>query len=71
MIGANVAYPTDSVALSRAAGKLMRTARRIQAAGGAAGMVMADRRRADAQWMREVAVRLRSHGKLSRDEPRR
>ncbi len=37
VIGANVAYPTDSGLLAKAVGKLVRTARRVQAAGGAAG----------------------------------
>jgi len=71
VIGANVAYPTDSGLLAKAVGKLVRTARRVQAAGGAAGTVMADRRRAAARRMREVAARLRSRGKLSRDETTR
>src|SRR5215470_19199649 len=35
VIGANVAYPTDSGLLAKAVGKLVRTARRVQAAGGA------------------------------------
>ena len=34
VICANVAYPTDSGLLARAVGKLVRTARRVQAAGG-------------------------------------
>src|SRR5256886_12437578 len=46
VIGANVAYPTDCGLLAKAAGKLVRAARRVQAAGGAAGTVMRDRRRA-------------------------
>src|SRR5450755_3844533 len=37
VIPANVAYPTDSGLLARAVGKLVRTARRVQAAGGATG----------------------------------
>jgi IS5 family transposase len=42
VIPADVAYPTDSGLLARAVGKLVRTARRVQAAGGAAGTVMTD-----------------------------
>ena len=45
VISANVAYPTDSGLLAKAVGKLVRTARRVQAAGGATGTVMTDRRR--------------------------
>src|SRR5262245_10257547 len=45
VIGANVAYPTDSGLLAKAVGKLVRTARRVPAAGrGAAGA--RDRRQA-------------------------
>jgi IS5 family transposase len=46
VISANVAYPTDSGLLAKAVGKLVRTARRVQAAGGAPGTAMTDRRRA-------------------------
>ena len=68
VIPANVAYPTDSGLLARAVGKLVRTARRVQAAGGATGTRMTDRRRAAARRVREIAVRLRTRGKLSREE---
>ena len=68
VIPANVAYPTDSGLLAKAAGKLVRTARRVQAAGGAAGTVMTDRRRAAARRVREIAARLRARGQLSREE---
>ena len=68
VIPANVAYPTDSGLLARAVGKLVRTARRVQAAGGATGTVLTDRRRAAARRVREIAVRLRTRGKLSREE---
>src|SRR5579863_1287686 len=46
VVPANVSYPTDSGLLARAVGKLARTVRRVRAAGGAAGTVMTDRRRA-------------------------
>jgi transposase, IS5 family len=68
VIGANVAYPTDVGLLAKAVGKLVRAARRVQAAGGATGTVMTDRRRAAGRRMREIAGKLRSRGKLSRDE---
>ena len=71
VIPANVAYPTDSGLLARAVGKLVRTARRVQAAGGAAGTVLTDRRRAAARRVREIASKLRSRGKLGREESTR
>jgi IS5 family transposase len=71
VIPANVAYPTDSGLLARAVGKLVRIARRVQAAGGATGTVMTDRRRAAARRVREIAGKLRSRGKLSREESTR
>ena len=46
----------------------MRAARRVQAAGGATGTVMTDRRRAAARRMRQIAGTLRTRGKLSREE---
>jgi IS5 family transposase len=68
VIGANVAYPTDSGLLAKAVGKLVRAARRVQAAGGATGTVMTGRRRAAARRVREIASRLHARGKLSREE---
>jgi transposase, IS5 family len=68
VIPANVAYPTDSGLLAKAVGKLVRTARRVQAAGGAPCTVVADRRRAAARRVREIASKLRTRGKLSREE---
>jgi IS5 family transposase len=68
VVSANVAYPTDSGLLAKAVGKLVRAARRVQAAGGATGTVMTDRRRAAARRVREIASKLRARGKLSREE---
>jgi len=68
VIPANVAYPTDSGLLAKAVGRLVRTVRRVQAAGGATGTVMTDRRRAAARRVRQIAGKLRTRGKLSRDE---
>jgi transposase, IS5 family len=68
VIPADVAYPTDSGLLARAVGKLVRTARRVQAAGGATATVMTDRRRVAARRVREIASGLRTRGKLSREE---
>jgi IS5 family transposase len=71
VICANVAYPTDSGLLARAVGKLVRTARRVQAAGGATGTAMTDRRRAAARRVRQIASKLRTRGKLAREESTR
>ena len=68
VVPANVAYPTDAGLLAKAVGKLVRTARRVQAAGGATGTAMTDRRRAAARRMRQIAGTLRTRGKLSREE---
>ncbi len=68
VIAANVAYPTGSGLLARAVGQLVRTARRVQAAGGATGTVMTGRRRAAARRVREIAAWLRVRGRLSRQE---
>jgi IS5 family transposase len=43
VIAANVAYPADSGLLAKAVGKLVRTVRRVQAAGGATGTTVTDR----------------------------
>ncbi len=71
VIGANVAYPTDCGLLARAAGKLIRTVRRVQAAGGATRTRARDRRRAAARRMREIAGKLRTRSKLGREESTR
>ena len=63
-----MAYPTDSGLLARAVGKLIRAIRRVQAAGGAAGTRVVDRRRAAARRVREIAARLRTRGALAREE---
>jgi IS5 family transposase len=65
VIGANVAYPTDCGLLAKAVGKMVRAAQRVQAAGGAASTVMTDRRRAAGRRVRQVAISLRSRGKLA------
>jgi transposase, IS5 family len=68
VIPANVAYPTDSGLLAKAVGKMVRAARRVQAAGGAAGTVMTDRRRAAARRVRQIATKLRSRAKLAGEQ---
>src|SRR5689334_4154832 len=71
VIGANVAYPADAGLLARAVGKLVRAARRVQAAGGATGTVMTDRRRAAGRRAREMAATMRTRAQLGRDESSR
>jgi transposase, IS5 family len=71
VICANVAYPTDSGLLAKAVGKLVRTVRRVQAAGGAPATTMTDRRRAAARRVREIASKPRSRSKLGREETTR
>ncbi len=71
VISANVAYPTDTGLLAKAVGKLVRTARRVQAAGGATGTKVTGRRRAAARRMRQIASSLRTRGKLSREDSTR
>ena len=68
VIPANVAYPADSGLLAKATGKLVRTVCRVQAAGGATGTAVTGRRRAAARRVRQIASKLRSRGKLSREE---
>ena len=65
VIAADMAYPADSGLLAKAAGKLVRTVRRVQAAGGATGTVVVDRRRAAARRVRQIASKLRTRGKLA------
>jgi IS5 family transposase len=68
VIAANVAYPAGCGLLAKAVGKLVRAARRVQAAGGATGTVMTDRRRAAGRRAREMAATMRARAKLGRDE---
>jgi IS5 family transposase len=46
----------------------VRTVRRVQAAGGATGIHMTDRRRAAARRVREISSKLRTRSKLGREE---
>jgi transposase, IS5 family len=68
VIPANVVYPTDAGLLARAVGKLVRAARRVQAAGGATGTVVRDRRRAAGRRAREMAATMRARARLGREE---
>ena len=71
VIAANVAYPTDAGLLAKAVGKLVRAARRVQAAGGATGTAMRDRRRAAGRRAREMAATMRARARLGREESSR
>jgi IS5 family transposase len=71
VIAANVAYPTDCGLLAKAVGKLVRAARRVQAAGGSTGTVMTDRRRAAGRRARAMAATMRARARLGRDESSR
>ncbi len=71
VIPANVAYPADSGLLARTVGKMARTVRRVQAAGGAPRTRAQDRRRAAARRVREIASKLRTRAKLGREESSR
>ena len=71
VIGANVAYPADSGLLAKAVGKMARTVRRVQAAGGATRTRARDRRRAAARRVREIAGKLPTRAKLGREESTR
>jgi transposase, IS5 family len=68
VIAANVVCPTDVGLLARAVGKLVRAGRRVQAAGGAAGTVLTDRRRAATRRAREMAATMRARARLGREE---
>ena len=68
VIAANMVYPADAGLLAKAVGKLVRAARRVQAAGGATGTVMTDRRRAATRRAREMAATIRARAQLGRDQ---
>jgi hypothetical protein len=58
----------DSGLLAKAVGKLARTVRRVHWAGGATRTHVRDRRRAASRRVREIASKLRTRGKLAREE---
>jgi transposase, IS5 family len=68
VIPANVAYPTDSGLLAKAVGKLVRSARRVQAAGGATRTPIHDRRQSAGRRVRQIAARLRSRAKQAKEQ---
>jgi transposase, IS5 family len=68
VVGADVAYPTDSGLLAKAVGKIARTVERVKAAGGATRTRSRDRRRAAGRRARSIASRLRLRGAQQRAE---
>jgi IS5 family transposase len=68
VVPANVAYPTDSGLLARAVKRIATTARRIQAAGGAARTVLRDRSRTAGRKAHELNAKLRTRNATARDE---
>jgi transposase, IS5 family len=68
VVPANVAYPTDSGLLARAVKRIATTARRIQAAGGAARTVLRDRSRTAGRKAHELNAKLRTRNPAARDE---
>ncbi len=68
VVGADVAYPTDSGLLAKAVGKIARTVERVKAAGGATRTRSRDRRRAAGRRARSIASKLRLRGAQQREE---
>ena len=68
VVGADVAYPTDSGLLAKAVGQIARTVNRVKAAGGATRTRSRDRRRAAGRRARAIAGKLKLRGARQRDE---
>ena len=68
VVGADVAYPTDSGLLAKAVGQLSRTVKRIKAAGGATRTRTRNRRRAAGRRARAIAGKLKLRGAQQKDE---
>jgi IS5 family transposase len=67
VVGADVAYPTDSGLLAKAVGQIARTVKRIQAAGAARRTRARDRRRAAGRRARAIAGKLKLRGAQQKD----
>jgi IS5 family transposase len=63
-----VAGLNEALWAKAAQAKLVRAARRVQAAGGATGTAMMDRRRAAARRAREMTAQMRARSKLGKDQ---
>jgi IS5 family transposase len=68
VVGADVAYPTDSGLLDQAVGQIARTVKRIRAAGGATRTRTRDRRRAAGRRARAIAGKLKLRGAQQREQ---
>jgi IS5 family transposase len=68
VVGADVAYPTDSGLLAKAVGQISRTVKRIKAAGGAIRTRTRDRRRAAGRRARAIAGKLKLRSAQHKDE---
>ena len=68
VVGADVAYPTDSGLPAKAVGQIARTVKRIQAGGGARRTRCRDRRRAAGRRARAIAGKLKLRGAQQREE---
>lgn len=68
VVGADVAYPTDSGLLGKAVGQIAGTVKRIKAAGGATRTRSRDRRRAAGRRARAIAGKLKLRGAQQQDE---
>lgn len=68
VVGAAVAYPTDSGLLAKAIGTMARTVTRIKAAGGATRTAARDRRRSAGRRARSIAAKLKLRGEQQRDQ---
>jgi transposase, IS5 family len=68
VVGADVAYPTDSGLLAKAVGQIVRATKRIQSAGGATRTRVRDRRRAAGRRARAIASKLKLRGAEQKDE---
>src|SRR5215207_7940781 len=68
VVPADVAYPTDSGLLAKAARRIAAAGRRVQAAGGATRTKVRDRSRSAGARAREIGAKLRLRTAQGRDE---
>lgn len=68
VVGADVAYPTDSGLLAKAVGQMSRAVQRVKAAGGATRTRSRDRRRAAGRRARTIAAKLKLRGAQQREQ---
>lgn len=68
VVEANVAYPTDSGLLAKAVNRIVATARRVRAAGGAVRTKLRDRSRAVGRRAHELNAKLRTRNAEARQQ---